>query len=152
MRITGPQIGLAATCEPVLRDLPQWFGIESAIVQYVRDIESLPTFLALDDGDHAMGFMTVRRHFALAAELHVLAVRTCHHRCGVGRALLAQVEHWLRLEGTRFLQVKTLAPTATSEHYERTRRFYEAMGFTPLEIFPTLWDPRNPALLMIKTI
>ncbi len=152
MRITGPHLGSQIQCEAILRSLPDWFGIESALVQYVRDVETLPTFLALDESNNAIGFMSVRKHFPHAAELHVLAVLREHHRHGIGRKLLAQVEDWLRRDGVRFLQVKTVAPTAKSEHYDHTRRFYEAMGFMPLEIFPTLWDPRNPALLMIKTL
>jgi GNAT superfamily N-acetyltransferase len=147
MRIIGPQTGLSSSCEAILRALPEWFGIESAIVQYVRDIATLPTFLALDGSDQPIGFMSVKRHFPNAAELHVLAVRN-----GVGRALLECVEAWLRDEGAAFLQAKTLAPTAAYEPYERTRRFYEAMGFTPLEIFPTLWDVKNPCLMMIKAL
>ncbi len=152
MRIVGPEMRQAKACEAILRALPDWFGIESAIAQYVRDIETLPTFLALDEDDHAIGFMTVKKHFPHAADLYVLAVCQEHHRSGVGRMLLERVEEWLRDEGVRFLQVKTLAPTANYEPYNRTRRFYESMGFVPLEIFPTLWDVKNPCLLMIKTI
>jgi coenzyme F420-0:L-glutamate ligase/coenzyme F420-1:gamma-L-glutamate ligase len=48
--------------------------------------------------------------------------------------------------------VKTLAPTRPDENYARTRAFYEAMGFTPLEVFPELWDPRNPALQLVKRV
>jgi GNAT superfamily N-acetyltransferase len=152
MHIIGPELDRHSECESILRALPDWFGIESAIVQYVRDIENLPTFLAHNDDAHTIGFMSVRRHFPCAAELHVLAVRAEHHRRGVGRALLDRVERWLREEGVRFLQVKTLSPSRPCESYEQTRRFYEAMGFTALEEFPTLWDPRNPCLMMIKAL
>jgi GNAT superfamily N-acetyltransferase len=152
VRIVGPQLNCHVQCETILRAVPEWFGIESAIVDYVRNIETLPTFLALDEDDRSIGLMTVKMHFPQSADLYVLAVRKEHHRRGVGRALLDRVEEWLRGEGVRFLQVKTLAPTANYEPYDRTRRFYEAMGFTPLEIFPTLWDPRNPCLMMIKAL
>jgi GNAT superfamily N-acetyltransferase len=138
--------------EPILRSLPAWFGIESSIVQYVKDIEQMPTFLALDGDGCTIGFMSVRRHFAHAAELYVLAVRPERHRRGVGRALLAEIEPWLVRDGVRWLQVKTLSPRQPCEFYERTRRFYEAMGFVPLEEFPTLWGERNPCLQMVKTI
>jgi hypothetical protein len=33
-----------------------------------------------------------------------------------------------------------------------TRLFYEAIGFLPIEVFPTLWDPWNPRLLMLKRL
>jgi len=129
-----------------------WFGIESAIVEYVTNIETLPTFLAVDRDGQAIGFMAVKRHAPESAELYVLAVREAWHRRGVGEALLNGVEKWLRAGGTRFLQVKTLAPIANYEPYDRTRCFYQSMGFVPLEVFPTLWDPRNPCLQMIKSL
>jgi hypothetical protein len=31
-------------CEHVLRDLPEWFGIEEATAAYIRDVAAVPTF------------------------------------------------------------------------------------------------------------
>lgn len=28
-------------CEKILRSLPQWFGIESAILDYIKDVQGL---------------------------------------------------------------------------------------------------------------
>ena len=70
-------------------------------------------------------------------------------RSGTGRRLLAALEADCREKGFRFLQVKTVA-AGHYEEYDRTRLFYEAMGFTQLEVFPTLWDPWNPCLVMVK--
>ena len=39
-----------------------------------------------------------------------------------------------------------------SKSYEKTRLFYLAMGFKPLEVFKTLWDEDNPCLFMVKHI
>ena len=54
--------------------------------------------------------------------------------------------------GVRFLQVETVAATAPSNEYAETREFYNRRGFTPIEVFPTLWDPHNPALQYIKVL
>ena len=54
--------------------------------------------------------------------------------------------------GTEFLQVKTLSAKHPDEGYEKTRAFYLAYGFRPLEEFPTLWSPESPALQLIKTV
>jgi hypothetical protein len=51
-----------------------------------------------------------------------------------------------------FLQVKTVAPRKPDDGYEKTRAFYLAYGFRPLEEFQDLWDVDNPALQMIKVI
>lgn len=152
--VTGPHRHEGRRCESILRSLPQWFGIEEAIVQYVKRIEDLDTFLAYpsDRAGGPIGFMSLSRHFEHAGELHVLAVRPEHHRRGVGCALLDATEAHCRALGIRYLQVKTLSPRRESEEYTRTRLFYLAMGFEPLEEFPTLWGTANPALQMIKKL
>ena len=142
--------GEDAFCERVLRALPEWFGIEASLVQYVRDTNDLPTWIVESHGQ-PVGFVTVREHTPRAAEIHCIAVLPGEHRRGVGRAMLAFVENRLRSRGFHFLQVKTLGPSRPCEEYERTRHFYEAVGFTALEEFPNLW-PGNPCLLMVKAL
>ena len=81
-----------------------------------------------------------------------MAVLPEYHRQGIGRALLRHAEAALATDGVEFLQVKTLAPSKPDEGYDKTRAFYLAYGFRPLEEFRDLWDAENPALQMIKTI
>ena len=45
-------------CSDLLRSLPLWFGIESAILQYVSDVESMPTFVANIKGE-SVGFISL---------------------------------------------------------------------------------------------
>lgn len=142
--------GEAAACERILRALPEWFGIESSLRQYVEDCARLPTWVARL-GEPITGFITLRHHFPGATEIHCIAVDPRFHRAGVGRRMVSFAEDQLRRAGARFLQVKTLGPSRPSEHYERTRRFYESMGFIALEEFPTLW-PGNPALQLVKAL
>jgi len=149
INVEGPFLATSSICEPVLRSLPQWFGIEAANVQYLQDIEELPTFLAQGDGG-VTGFLTIREHNEYAAEIHIVGVRPEAHRQGIGRALLAEAERYLAQRGIEYLQVKTLSPAHPDQGYARTRAFYRAMGFRPLEEFPELWGPENPCLLMVK--
>ncbi len=81
--VQGPVLGQSAICEPILRALPEWFGIEEATRQYIQDTDVLPTFLALIDGE-AVGFLTLKQHTAYAVEIHGMGVRPEMHRCGVG--------------------------------------------------------------------
>jgi ribosomal protein S18 acetylase RimI-like enzyme len=147
--VDGPFLGQAAVCEPILRALPEWFGIEEATAQYVRDIDALPTFLASMDGE-AVGFLTIKRHNAFSAEIHVMGVHPAHHHRGVGRALVRATEDHLLGQGVEYLQVKTLSDAHPDEGYARTRAFYRAMGFRPLQELPKLWGAGNPCLQMIK--
>jgi ribosomal protein S18 acetylase RimI-like enzyme len=137
--------------ERLLQGLPEWFGIEQSNAEYVEDARHLPTYVVLDH-DAVIGIMLVKRHFPASAEVHLMAVDPQRHRQGVGRALIAAAETDLKAEGVRFLQVKTLSESRPNEHYERTRAFYLALGFTPLEEFHHLWDEGNPCLLLVKAL
>ena len=139
-----------AVCEKILRSLPEWFGIEESLVQYARDTSIHPTWIAEHDGT-AAGFITLRRHYPHAAEVHCMGVLPRWHRRGVGGAMIQFVEERLRGDGCEFLQVKTLGQSRPDDHYELTRRFYESQGFRPLEEFSGLW-PGNPCLLMVKRL
>jgi ribosomal protein S18 acetylase RimI-like enzyme len=149
-----------ATAERLLRSLPEWFGIESATVGYIESSRDLPTYLAWPEtgpgpGRSArarpVGILLARRHYPWSAEIHLMAVDREVHRRGVGRALVTALETDLIADGTDLLQVKTLGPAHPDAGYERTRRFYEGMGFRPLEELHGLW-PGNPCLIMIKIL
>jgi len=149
--VEGPLLSQDALCGPILRALPDWFGIEEATQQYIRDIAEMPTFLAWMDGG-CVGFLTLRLHTPEAAEIHVMGVHPDAQRRGVGRALLDAAEAWLRASGAAYLQVKTLSSRHRSEHYARTRAYYTAMGFAALEEWPDLWGAANPCLQMVKKL
>ena len=149
--VQGPALRMAPVCGPILRALPDWFGIEAATAQYIKDIDVLPTLIARVGGEVA-GFLTLKEHNVYAAEIHVMGVRPDMHRCGVGRILVNAAEKVLRQRGIEYLQVKTLSPSHPDEHYAGTRAFYLAMGFTPLEEFKELWGKENPGLQMVKSL
>jgi XTP/dITP diphosphohydrolase len=138
-------------CESILRALPDWFAIETALMQYAREAADLPMLVAVEDGA-PIGFITLRQHSACAWEIHVIGVRPERHRGGIGRRLLAEGERLVRDRAAEFLAVKTLSGSAEYEPYDNTRAFYEAMGFRPLMELPTLWSAENPCLLMIKPL
>jgi ribosomal protein S18 acetylase RimI-like enzyme len=138
-------------CESILRALPDWFAIETALMQFVQEAADLPMLVAVDDAA-AIGFITLRQHSACAWEVHAIAVRPQQHRRGIGRRLLAEAERLLRDRAAEFLAVKTLSGSAEYEPYDRTRAFYSTMGFRPLMELPTLWSAENPCLVMIKPL
>jgi hypothetical protein len=55
-------------------------------------------------------------------------------------------------QGVKYEQVKTVAHTSRGLAYAEAREFYFAKGLTPLEIFPLLWAPQNPALQLVKVL
>jgi len=74
-------------------------------------------------------------------------VNAQHH--GVGKALVSQAVTETLTLGRSYLTVKTRGPSLPYEPYERTRMFYLAVGFEPLEEFTEIWGPENPCLIMI---
>ncbi|NEP20458.1 MAG: GNAT family N-acetyltransferase [Leptolyngbya sp. SIO4C1] len=138
----------AAIGEAILRSLLAWFGIESAIVQYCRDLTEMETYLAEAEGQ-AVGFVTLNQHNPYTAEIHLIAVLATWHRSGVGSALVRYAEQVLRSRSIEYLEVKTLGPSKPDANYARTRQFYEVMGFRPLEE-NGLWGEVNPCLIMVK--
>ncbi len=149
--VRGPELGRATDCEPIIRSLPEWFGIETAIQKYLHEIAALPTFLASDD-QQVVAFLTVKKHSDWAAELLVLGVCPSYHRRGIGRQLVERAEAYLQQQGVAFVQVKTLGPSRPSHAYEHTRAFYTALAYRPLEELTSVWGAENPCLILIKYI
>jgi GNAT superfamily N-acetyltransferase len=136
-------------CNDILRSLPEWFGIEASIVDYVEQVRELP-FYAVFDGVKPIGFVAIKIHSEFTAEVCVMGVLREYHRMGVGKRLINCCEEYCRLKHFEFLTVKTLSESAQSKSYDKTRQFYLSMGFRPLEVFPLLWDEHNPCLFMAK--
>jgi len=149
--IEAPSTGKASLCEPILRSLPDWFGIEEDIRKYLVEIDRLPTYLALDRGG-VLGFLTMKQHFPHSAEILVMGCLPEVHRQGVGRSLILRAEDWLLDQGVEYLQVKTLGPSRPDPGYEITREFYLSLEFEPLEEMNKIWDENNPCLVMVKKL
>jgi GNAT superfamily N-acetyltransferase len=150
-RITERPSGSGAICHSILATIPDWFGMPASNAEYERLAETGPAWLAVEQGDVA-GLMLLKRHFATALEIYFIAVERSRHRQGAGRALMEHAEQVARAEGRRFVQVKTQGPSANYEPYERTRRFYKALGYAAIEELDIGWGPENPTLIMVKGV
>ena len=136
-------------CNKILRSLPKWFGIESSIVDYVKDVKAMETWASYTSNE-LTGFISINKHNNTTAEIHVIGVIESFHKKGIGKILIQEAEKYLAEQNFKYLTVKTLSELRTDENYEKTRHFYLAMGFAPVEIFKTLRGAHNPCLLMIK--
>ncbi|WP_454851460.1 GNAT family N-acetyltransferase [Promicromonospora soli] len=159
-------LGRSDAAHDILEELPEWFGIDRFTHEYVEAAAKFPNYVAVavpespsdvgpDGGDvpleDVLGVLLVDQRYPTSAEVHLLAVRRKHHRAGIGRTLMERVEDDLRAQGVRLLSVKTLGPSASDPDFDRTRAFYTACGFHPVEEFPDLWVD-NPCLLMVKAL
>lgn len=147
--ITEPERRRAIAWE-ILSDLPEWFGIPESTEEYIRESAAMPFFAGEEKGEF-LGFMAMKETAPQTCEIYVCGVKKRFHRRGAGSALFAAFCSHAREKGYRFVQVKTVAAGHYPE-YDATRLFYERMGFTALEVFPTLWDECNPCLIMVMAL
>jgi ribosomal protein S18 acetylase RimI-like enzyme len=151
MRVIEVYDRRADICREVLDDLPEWFGIPDTKAAYIAASSDMPMFVCYR-AEQPVGFLSLKAHTPFAAEIYVLGVKRRLHRQGAGRALIEAAAQFAGKQGIRFLTVKTLAPAHPDPHYAATRKFYEAVGFLPIEVFPTHWGSANPCLQMLRQI
>ena len=137
-------------CGTILRALPSWFNIESGIADYIKQVKTMPFYVAFDE-NKPIGFVAIKIHNPFTAEIYVMGILEEYHRKGIGKNLINICETFCVDRKIEFLIVKTLDESAESEGYKKTRLFYQSLGFKPLEVFPAFWDESNPCLLMVKS-
>lgn len=149
VRLTDPAEKRAAA-RAVLEALPEWFGIEEAREEYIKNSAAELCFAARE-GVRTVGFLCLKQTGKDTAELSVMGVLKEYHRQGIGRALFAAARAAAREEGYSFLQVKTVQ-MGRYEEYDATNRFYLSLGFREFEVFPTLWDEWNPCQVYVMAV
>ena len=142
----------ALAAEKILRSLPEWFGIESAIVNYCEGVKTLPSYFVVRPDGSNIAFMTLKFHNQFTSEIHVMGVLKEFQSQGIGRLLVDKAEEIARERNSQYLMVKTLGPSHPDKNYARTREFYLNTGFCPLEEFRSIWDENNPCLILVKKI
>jgi ribosomal protein S18 acetylase RimI-like enzyme len=135
----------------ILRRLPNWFGIEKAIVEYASTVGDT-IFIAAMNENQAVGFISLKLNNRYTGDVYVLGVLPEFHRQGIGSCLVDLAEQYLKDHGVRFMMVKTLGETHPDENYKLTRNFYYKKGFLPLEEFSEIWGKENPCLIMVKSL
>ncbi len=136
-----------AIARSILEALPDWFGIEEAREDYIRESGAQAFFAASLEGK-PIGFVTLKETGCATVELAVMGVLQAYHRQGVGRRLFQAARAWAMQQGYAFMQVKTVQMGRYPE-YDATNRFYLALGFQEFEVFPTLWDECNPCQIYV---
>lgn len=138
-----------AIVREVLADLPEWFGLPASTQEYIEAAATLPLWVAKQN-DQVIGFIDFDKTTQATGEINCMGVKKAYHHKGVGRQLFQALAAFAR-QHAHYLQVKTVDEGHYPE-YDRTIRFYEAMGFERLEVFPQLWDAWNPCLVLVKKL
>lgn len=131
----------------VLEALPDWFAIEEAREEYIKDSVDQICIAAISGG-RTVGFLCLKETGRDTMELAVMGVLQEYHRQGIGRKLFLFAKEIARERGYLFLQVKTVQ-MGKYEDYDNTNKFYISLGFKEFEVFPTLWDEMNPCQIYV---
>lgn len=134
----------------ILEALPEWFGIPEAREAYIRESAGR-IFFCPYDRNRPVGFLYLKETGNATVELYVMGIRKEYHRQGIGRLLFRQAREAASGAGYAFMQVKTVQ-MGKYEEYDRTNRFYLALGFREFEVFPTLWDEGNPCQVYVMSL
>ncbi len=89
------------------------------------------TLLAVDGAQRVIGFVVVRIERDAVGRIAWAGVDASAQRRGVGRAMFDYIIGEARAAGLTELRVETMSDTVDYAPFERTRAFYQALGFTP---------------------
>ena len=134
----------------ILETLTDWFGIPEARETYIRESADEMMVASFDNGE-PNGFLYLKETGKDTVELAVMGVLPEYHRKGIGTKLFEAAKKIAVEKGFSFLQVKTVQ-MGKYEEYDRTNRFYLALGFKEFEVIPTLWDERNPCQIYVMSL
>ena len=134
----------------ILEALPEWFGIPEARENYIRESAD-EIMVASFDNDTPNGFLCLKETGRETVELAVMGVLKEYHRKGIGTKLFEAAKQIAVERGYSFMQVKTVQMGRYAE-YDRTNRFYLALGFKEFEVIPTLWDECNPCQIYVMSL
>ena len=134
----------------ILEALQEWFEVPETRNEYIRSSRDLVFFAAFSETGPA-GFLCLKETGRETVELAVMGVLKEYHRRGVGRALFQSAKKAAILQGYEFMQVKTVR-MGCYDDYDDTNRFYQALGFSELEVIPCIWGPENPCQIYVMSL
>ena len=135
----------------ILRKLPEWFGNEKSLVEYINTVKNKHFFAAFDN-ENCIGFFSGKIHYNRTGDLYVLGIDPNYHGIGIGTLLYKELEKYFIDKKCEYIIVKTLSEVAEYKPYLKTKEFYKKMGFKELITLTEMWDKENPCLIMIKNI
>ena len=140
------------TCLRIAIGLPEFFT--ATAIENMRKHFREHEFSVAIQKEEVVGFIVIQRRYPEAAEVSWIAVSRNRWDQGIGRQLVNYVADYLKKEGVKLLQVKTLSEEKEYGPYVRTRAFYRSMGFFPLETIEPYpgWDSDTPCLISVKIL
>lgn len=136
----------------ILRNLPEWFEIESAIADYTKNSVNTTVFAHFEN-NVPVGVISLKHVNNHTLEVYVMGVEKHKQKLGIGTKLIDVATNFAKQNNYKLLQVKTLDESFVpyDKFYEITRKFYNKVGFYNLECL-NIWGNNNPCIIMVKPI
>jgi len=152
MEITKGDEKHIAACLSIAKQLPQYFT-EEGINTMSKDLLTHQLYIAIDS-EEVVAYVAVEQRRHKVSEISWMAVKPGCQRQGIGSALINHIIADLLSQGVRLLEAKTLSAGIEYSPYEKTRLFYEKMGFIHLETIDPYpgWEAGSPCAIYIKIL
>ena len=134
----------------ILLDLAEWFENETANENYIEKSSKMP-FIGGFIGDKPLAFIVMNKTSDETCEIFVMGVLKNYHRNHIGRNLFEKSIEILKKYNYEFVQVKTLKE-GVDDGYDKTNKFYQALGFRKFEVIEEIWSEDNPCQIYVKSI
>ena len=134
----------------ILNDLNSWFEDEDAVKNYIEKSKDYYFFKASEKTKN-LGFIVYKKTSDYTIEIFVMGVLKKYHRNHIGRYLFEKSIEILKKYNYEFVQVKTLKERI-DDGYDKTNKFYQALGFRKFEVIEEIWSADNPCQIYVKSI
>ena len=134
----------------ILNDLNSWFEDGYAVKNYIEKSKDYIFFKVSEKGKN-LGFIVYKETSDYTIEIFVMGVLKKYHRKNIGRNLFEKSIDFLKKYNYEFVQVKTLKE-GIDDGYDKTNKFYQALGFRKFEVIEEIWSKDNPCQIYVKSI
>ena len=126
---------------------------EKGLISLSNDLKTQKVYGAYS-GDELLAFIIFREADTSALEITWLAVSPESRGLGIGTLLVKDSLSLLSDKKYKICYVKTLAEIVKDKGYEKTRNFYQKLGFNSLEIINPYpgWDKDNPCQILAVSL
>lgn len=118
-------------CASTISDLPEYFGLPEANLQYAIGVKQCKNFAAMID-EKFVGLLSLDFPYSNNSRIYWMGILRKFHNLGIGKLLVSAASDYALKQGAQSMTVETLAPAISDVNYLNTYRFYEKCGFKSL--------------------
>ena len=133
----------------ILQKLVEWLGVKKNIQKYVNYLNEYQCWAAFDN-DECIGIFFGRILGNKLGDVYLYGIDPKYNRKGIGTLLYKKVEEYFAKNGCESIMVNTIDGIGPDGNYQKTRNFYEKMGFAEMLTTLVIDDSDTEYLVMMK--